>query len=73
MVKKLKKSQATGVVAAALAELQQDKIKEATAKLKSLYKQRDDARKILRNVEREIEDYLEELEIDDGDAESHTT
>lgn len=69
MVSKLKQMGRTGVMAAALAELQQEKVKEATRELKTLYKRRDDARKILRNIEREIEDYLHELEIDDADAE----
>lgn len=69
MVSKLKQMGRTGVIAAALAELQQEKVKEATRELKTLYKRRDDARKILRNIEREIEDYLHELEIDDADAE----
>lgn len=63
-VERIKK---TGVIAAAMAELQKERVKDATSRLKDLYRQRDKAKKILRNVEREIEDYLEELEIDDDD------
>jgi flagellar biosynthesis chaperone FliJ len=70
MGKRIDRIRKTGVIAAALAELQKERVKEATVKLKDLYKQRDKARKILRNMEREIEDYLMELEIDDEDAES---
>ena len=70
MGKRIERIRKTGVIAAALAELQKERVKEATVKLKDLYKQRDKARKILRNMEREIEDYLMELEIDDEDAES---
>lgn len=68
MVKTIKRMGKTGVIAAAMAELQQEKVKQATLQLKTLYKRRDDARKILKNIEREIEDYLQELEIDDEDA-----
>ena len=70
MVKSIKRIKATSVVAAAMAELQKEKVKEATTKLKSLYGDRDKARKVLKNIEREIEDYLQELEIDDEDTES---
>ena len=68
----LKNMKATGVIAAALAELQKEKVKDATVKLKTLYRERDQARKILRNTEREIEDYLSELEIDEGDTNEST-
>ncbi len=67
MVKKLKKLQRTGIVAAALAELQKEKVAEATTQLKKLYAQLDKAKKVVRNLEREIEDYIQELEIDDAD------
>lgn len=63
----------TGVIAAAMAELQKERVKEATSKLKDLYRQKDKAKKILRNVEREIDDYLEELEIDDDDTGSEVS
>ena len=43
-------------------ELQKEKVVEATKELKVLYKRLDSAQKIVRNIEREIEDYLEELE-----------
>ena len=66
----IKRMKATGVIAAAVAELQKEKVKEATTELKRLYKSRDLSRKALRNVEREIEDYLQELEIDDADLSS---
>lgn len=55
------------IVVAAKAKLQEDKVKEATGKLKALYAQRDKASKVVRNLNREIEDYLQELEIDDDD------
>lgn len=67
MVKKLKQMGRTGVIAAALAELQHDAVKEATAELKKLYTREKAAKKVLRNVQREIQDYLQELEIDDAD------
>ena len=69
----VKKLANTGVIAAALAELQKDKVKEATGRLKTLYKQRDSARKVLRNVDREIDDYLQELEINDDDTNGEDT
>lgn len=55
------------IVAAAKAEIQKERVRQATGKLKSLYAQRDQAKKILRNVEREIADYLQELETEDDD------
>jgi t-SNARE complex subunit (syntaxin) len=64
----VKKLGTTGVIAAALAELQKERVKEATGKLKELYDRRDKSKKIYRNVCREIDDYLEDLEIDDDDA-----
>ena len=67
---KVEKMKKTGIIAAALAELQKEQIKEATGKLKGLYAQERKAKKVLRNVQREIEDYLQELEIDDDDASS---
>ena len=67
MVKKLRKLRKTGIIAAALAEIQEEAVKEATSKLKDLYAQQKKARKVLRNIEREIEDYLMELEIDEED------
>lgn len=67
MVKTIKKLTKTGVIAAALAELQQEKVKEATVKLKSLYDQERKAKKVLKNIQREIADYIEELEIDEED------
>ena len=70
MGKRIDRLKKTGIIAAAMAELQKERVKEATTELKDLYKQRDKARKILKNVEREIEDYLMELEIDDEDTES---
>ena len=63
----LKKMGATGVIAAALAELQKERVKDATGALKELYARRDAAKKVYRNVCREIDDYLEDLEIDDAD------
>ena len=69
MVKTLKKLSKAGVIATALAQLQEEKVKEATAKLKDLYSRRDKAKKVLRNIERDIEDYLHELEIDEQDFE----
>ena len=68
MVKKLKKLKKVGVIAAALAEIQQERVKEATSRLKDLYSQQNKARKVLRNIDREIDDYLMELEVDDEDA-----
>jgi len=43
-------------------ELQAENVKEATKELKGLYKQLASAEKIVRNIEREIDDYLEELD-----------
>ena len=43
-------------------ELKSEKVREATIELKSLYRRLESAQKIVRNIEREIEDYLEELE-----------
>lgn len=64
----IKRLQRTGIIAAALAELQKERVKEATEKLKNLYSKQDKARKVLKNIEREIEDYVQELEIDDADS-----
>lgn len=68
MVKTLKKMGKTGIIAAAMAQVQQEAVKEATVKLKSLYSQLAKAKKVVRNIEREIEDYLLELELDDDDG-----
>lgn len=65
---KIKDLTKTGIIAAALAELQKEKVKEATGKLKELYTKLDKAKKIVRNLEREIEDYMQELEVDEDDA-----
>jgi len=43
-------------------ELRKEAIKEATGGLKALYKKLKSAEKLVRNVEREIEDYCEEFE-----------
>ena len=50
-----------------LKELAQEEIKaereeKAVKELKKLYRQQEDAKLIVRNIEREIEDYLAELE-----------
>lgn len=68
----IKKMKRVGVIAAALAELQKERVKDATAKLKSLYDQERKAKKVLKNVQREIADYLEELEIDEEDSEDES-
>lgn len=68
VINTMKKMGKTGVMAAALAELQQEAVKEATKALKDLYAREKKAKKILRGIEREIEDYLLELELDDDDA-----
>ena len=47
---------------AALAKVKEAKVEEATKKLVSLYSQLDDAKKIVRNIEREIDDYILTLE-----------
>jgi ABC-type enterochelin transport system substrate-binding protein len=70
MIKEIKKMGKTGVIAAALAELQKDRVKEATTKLKDLYDKERKAKKVLKNIQREITDYIEELEIDDDDSTS---
>ena len=67
MIKELKRIGKTGIIAAAMAEIQREGVKEATAKLKDLYDKERKAKKVLRNIQREITDYLEELEIDDAD------
>lgn len=46
----------------AKSELENEKVKEATGELKVLYKKLDCAEKIVRNIEREIADYLEEID-----------
>jgi hypothetical protein len=57
-----------GIIAAAMAKLQKERVEEATLALKTLYDRERKAKKVLQNVRREIEDYLQELEIDDGDV-----
>lgn len=49
-------------------ELRKEAVKEATAKLKVLRKQEANAKKVLKNVQREIRDFMDELEIDESDG-----
>jgi hypothetical protein len=53
----------------ALAELREERVKEAKDKLKSLYRKQADAKKVLANIEREIEDYLMQLDETEKDLE----
>lgn len=64
---KVKRMGTTGVIAAAMAELQKERVKDATGKLKTLIDNKRKAYKIYRNACREYDDFLEELEIDDKD------
>lgn len=64
------KLQKNTIISKVVEELSKEKIVEATLRLKNLYKQRDKAKKVLRNIEREIEDYIEEIEQDDSDLNS---
>jgi len=47
---------------AAMAELKEELSKEVVADLKELYAKREDAALILKNIDKEIEDYLETIE-----------
>ena len=67
MVKQLGDRKQT-IVQAAMAKVKAAKVEKATKRLTELYEQRDKAAKILRNIERDIEDYLQEMDIDDADA-----
>lgn len=51
----------------ALAELRNERIKEAKDALKSLLRRKADAKKVLANIQREIDDYMLQLE-QDGDV-----
>lgn len=53
----------------ALAELREERAKEAKDKLKGLYRRQADAKKMLGNIEREIQDYLQQLDDAEGDIE----
>jgi tRNA pseudouridine-54 N-methylase len=53
----------------ALLELKEERTKEAKDKLKGLYRKQADAKKVLANIEREIEDYLLQLEETEKDLE----
>jgi hypothetical protein len=46
----------------ALEELRQERTVEAKNKLKQLYRKQADAKRVLANIDREIEDYLAELD-----------
>lgn len=67
LVTKLQKSV---ILSKVVEELSKEKVIEATGKLKALYRNRDKAKKVLRNLEREIEDYVEEIEQDESDLNS---
>jgi len=54
--------QKTSISELAKAELETEKVKEATGELKKLYRELDAAEKIVRNVKRKIDDYLEEVD-----------
>ena len=43
-------------------ELKKEKAEEAKERLKELYSKKHDAEKIVKNIDREIDDYLEQLE-----------
>jgi intergrase/recombinase len=64
---KIKQMGATGVIAAAMAELQKERVKDATGKLKCLIDNKQKARKVYRNACRAYDDFVEELGIDDDD------
>jgi flagellar biosynthesis chaperone FliJ len=51
----------------ALMEIREERAREAKEQLKKLYRKQADAKKILANVEREIEDYLEQLDQSEND------
>lgn len=50
------------IKARAQQEIKEEIEKKATAKLKELYRQLEDANKVVRNIQREIDDYLIQLE-----------
>ncbi len=50
-----------------MAEVNKRKAKVATEKLTELYEQLDKAKKVVRNLQREIDDYIDELRIDEED------
>ena len=72
VISTLKKMGKAGVIAGALAELQKQAVKEATSKLTELYEREKKATKVLKNIQREIEDYLLELETDLKDFQEPT-
>lgn len=55
----------TGILAAAIAEVQKEQVKEATNKLVELHRNLTKAQKVVRNIQREIDDYMLELQLDD--------
>ena len=59
MVKEVKE---LSVKEIALQELKKEQVKEATDELKELYRKLAAAEKVVRNIQREIDDYCEEIE-----------
>ena len=58
----LKSTAQMSVKEQALAELQQEKVAEATAKLKVLYSKLADAEKVVKQIQFEIDEYSASLE-----------
>lgn len=58
----LKEAKSKSLKDIALEEVKEERQKEAVKKLKKLYSNLEDAKLIVRNIEREIEDYIEEVE-----------
>jgi hypothetical protein len=52
----------------ALEEIKKEKAEIAKEKLKELYKKEQSAKKVLANIEREISEYIAELDMDEEDA-----
>ena len=48
-------------------ELRKERADKAKIKLKDLYRKQAAAKKVLANIDREIEDYLQELDIEEED------
>lgn len=67
---KVKAIKSMSILEMAKAELKTERATKAKEKLKHLFSQQNSAKKVLKNIEREIEDYLNELEVEDEDLNS---
>jgi len=67
MSKKLQVAQTKSLKEAALEELREERVKEATQQLKRKLKDLQAAKKIVANLQREVDDFLDELDMDESD------